>query len=280
VKRFLLAFLLVLSLWTIQVSLERVLAMKPAAEKVGFVANPYVMRFISADHKETIAALLAIKSLIYYGTLVEEQRRNNKIPVDYDGLFQLLFTATRLDPYNTDTYYFSQSILAWKSGFARQVVRLLDYGMGFRTWDWMLPFWAGFDSVNFFKNYHAAAEYYAKAGELSNANIFSRLSARYLYESNQTSHAIAYLETMIKGARKPSIRKTLELRLLAFKQVEKIEKAINSFKIHEKKSPANLDELIRLKYLKTLPTDPYGGEFYLDENGKPRTTSAFSNVIK
>ena len=277
-RKFVLIICLIISLWFIQVPLEKMLVFKPTAEKVGFVANPYLLRLTSADHKETVAALLAVKSLIYYGTMVDEQQKNNNIPVDFDGLFQVLFAASRLDPYNMDIYYFSQSILGWKVEFVKQVVELLDYGMKFRTWDWMLPFWAGFDSVNFLQNYRAAADYYAKAGDVSTADIFSRLSARYLYEANQTTHAIAYLETMVRGARNPSIRKTFELRLLAFKQVKKIEESIMQFQINEGREPIDLGELVQLNYLQSVPEDPYGGEFYLDENAKPRTTSAFSNT--
>jgi len=260
----------------IQIPLTRYMADRPVAEQVGFIAHPQLMRLSSADHKETAGALLSIKALMYYGTLVEEARAGNPVTVDYDGLYRLLSAASALDPYNMDSYYFSQAILAWEPDFMPQVLELLRRGMEYRDWDWMLPFWAGFDTANFLKDYDTAATYYRRAAELSGAELFASLTSRYLYEADQTELAINYLEAMLKGATKPAIRQTFELRLDALKKMRMIEEAIAAFRLREAKGPGTLEALVRSGDLSAIPEDPYGGEFYLDDTGKPRSSRLFN----
>ncbi len=262
--------------WGIQIPLSQHMAQKPVTEQVGFIAHPQLLRFSSADHKQAAGALLSVKALMYFGTLVEEANTGILIPVDYDGLYRLLSTASALDPYNMDTYYFSQAILAWQPEYLPRVVELLKRGMEYRDWDWMLPFWAGFDSANFLKDYDAAATYYSKAAQLSGAELFARLTSRYLYESNQTDLAISYLEAMLKGSMKSAIRQTFERRLDSLKKMKLIEDAIAAFSLREGRGPKTLQELINRGDLSSVPEDPYGGAFYLDDLGKPRSSEIFN----
>src|ERR1035437_4961022 len=51
--------------------------------------------------------------------------------------------------------------------------------MKYRTWDWQLPFFAGFNSAFFLKDYAAAARYYQRAGELSGSDLSRLLAGRY-----------------------------------------------------------------------------------------------------
>ncbi len=272
----LLGFILVMLLAAWQLPLSKMMENRPITEKAGYVVPPSVLRLAAADQRELTGALIALKSLFYYGNMVEEAKRNHRIPVDYSGLQRILYTATQLDPYNMDAYYFAQAILVWDAGMVVEVNSLLENGMRYRTWDWSLPFWAGFNSAQFLKNYEQSAAFYRLAGDISGIDIFSKLSARYLYESGQTSIAIAYLDTMVKGARKPAIRQSFATRLEAFKQVKVIETALDQFRAREGHLPASLDNLVAAGDLPSLPRDPYGGTFFLTEAGQVRTTSGFS----
>ncbi len=275
-KNFILLLILIGLLTAIQFPFTKYMASKSMFTRVGFVADPALMRIAAADHKETVAALLTIKGFLYYGQLVEEKLHTSKA-VDYTGLNRLLHTASRLDPYNFDIYYFPQAILAWEPGYAKSVVDLLDYGMKYRTSDYMLPFYAGFDSANFLHDYEAAAKYYKKAGEISGEAFFNRLTARYLFESNQTSLAIAYLQAMLKGATNPLVRTAYEVRLATLEQVLSIERAVDHYTEREGKLPVTIEQLVESGDLAAVPIDPFGGVFFLDSDGRPTSTTKLFN---
>jgi hypothetical protein len=113
---------------------------------------------------------------MYFGGLIEKSENQFTVPPDYMAMSRLLHGSVKLDPYNMDAYYFAQSFLTWDVHQFQLANKLLDYGMSYRTWDWYLPFFAGFNSAFFLKDYATAAKYYKRAGELSGSDL-SRLLA-------------------------------------------------------------------------------------------------------
>lgn len=249
---------------------------KPVVEKIGYVPEPGVVRILAADQSPIVASLLLTKVISYYGGLVEQARSNVAVAPEYGSMYKLIDTAVKLDPYNMDAYYFAQAIITWRTGHVREVNDLLEYGMQYRTWDWYLPSFAGFNYAYFLKDYDKAAKNYRKVAELTGDALSMNLTGRYLYESGKTDLAIAYLTAMVKGARNEAIRKTLETRLQAFHEVKKIEAAAHRFRAALHRSPRSVDELLRRGYLADVPVDPYGGLFYIDAKGVVRSTSKFA----
>jgi hypothetical protein len=254
----------------------RYLHNKPFAEKVGFVPSVVVLKSIAADHKELVAELLVLKSLMYYGGAIENNINHEIIQPDYTSISRLLHSSVELDPYNMDGYYFAQSILVWDMSQYIEANEILKYGMKFRTWDWYLPFSAGFNYAYFLKDFKNAAAMYMQAGEISGDPMFARLAGKYLQQSGQTSAAIAYLEIMAKEAHDQTLNNIFQIRIKALKEVEKIEKARDQYLFDTKRLPIGVTELIDRGYLKKYPTDPYGGKFILDANGNVTSTSKFA----
>lgn len=250
---------------------------KPIEEKLGYLPSTNVLRYLSADHKELVGASLVMKVIMYYGGITEKQQTNVIVqPPDYPRMSGILHGAVKLDPYNMDAYYFAQSFLTWEVKQYKLANDLLDYGMKYRTWDWMLPFFAGFNSAYFIKDYKKASEYYKRAGELSGSELHFSLAGRYMQESGQTELAIAYLSAMEKGERNPAVKKNYQIRLTAFHEVRRIELARDSFLASGGTLPVSVDKLVRSGLLSPPPVDPYGGQFYLEADGKVATTSKFA----
>ena len=103
------------------------------------------------------------------------------------------------------------------------------------------------------------------------------LAGRYLNEAGQTDLAIAYLTTMVKGAKNEAIKVTLATRLRALEGVRAIEGARNACLKATGRLPASVEALQQSGYLKKIPLDPYGGRFYLEPDGKVATTSKFAS---
>lgn len=253
---------------------------KPIEEKLGYVPSIKVIRAISADHKELLGAGLVMKVMMYFGGLVDQNDKAVAQPPDYVGMSRMLHGAVKLDPYNMDAYYFAQAFLVWDVGQIKVANDLLDYGMQYRTWDWYLPYFAGFNHGYFLKEYDKAASYYKKAGELTGEPLFISLTGRYLQEAGQTGMAIGYLKGMLASARDELARKSFATRLKAFEEVHRIELARDRYVKETGRLPVNFDELLKGGDLVPPPVDPYGGVFTLDAAGKVSTTSQFAFGVK
>lgn len=255
---------------------------KPFVEKLGYVPSVTALKAVAADHKELVAATLVLKVLMYFGGLVEKAQNQVVVPPDYISMSRFLHGAVKLDPYNMDAYYFAQGFLTWDVKQFKLANDLLDYGMKYRTWDWYLPFFAGFNSAYFMKDYAAAARYYQHAGDLSGSDLSKLLAGRYMQESGQTELAIVYLSAMAKGERNPALKKIYYLRLTAFRETRRIELARDHYRETRGTMPKTVEQLVSEGFLFPPPKDPYGGQFYLEADGKVATTSkyAFAGVKK
>jgi len=249
---------------------------KPFVEKVANIPSLKLLQFVSADHQELVGSSLVMEVLLYFGGLMNQKQNIIKISPDYPAMSRLIHAAVKLDPYNMDAYYFAQAIFVWDVGQVQLANNLLAYGMKYRTWDWYLPFYAGFNYAYVLKDYEPAAVYYRKAAELSGNPLFVKLAGRYMHEAGQTELAIAYLATMVKSARNPAIKKTYELRLAALNAVRTLEIARDNYLKEKGHTPSSLQMLVSSGYLPVIPEDPYGGTFYIDEDGSINTTSKFA----
>lgn len=251
---------------------------KPIEEKLGFVPSVTLVKPLSADQKELVGASLVMKVLMYFGGVMSRSVEGRVITesADLQGMSRLLHGAVQLDPYNMDAYYFAQGFLPWDAGQFKVANELLQYGMKYRTWDWYLPFFAGFNSAYFLKDYAAASEYYKRAGELSGSPLFKSLAGRYMQESGHTELAIAYLAAMEKGENNPTLKNGYQVRLNAFREVRRIELARDHYRQQRGTAPLSVEQLVQAGLLLPPPVDPYGGSFYLDVDGSVRSTSKFA----
>jgi tetratricopeptide (TPR) repeat protein len=248
---------------------------RPVEVKLGFLPHPQVLKAASGEHRPTVASLVVARVLFYFGTILEELKGNVIIRPEFLNMFKTLQGAVHLDPYNMDPYYFAQAAFTWELGRVEEVNHLLEQGMAHRTWDPWLPFYLGFNHAYFLKDYPNAATYMKRAAEISGNPLYAKLAARYFYESEQPALGLAFLETMIRTAKDKAVRQAYEMRRDALLAVMAIEAAIEAYRNLYDRFPSRLSDLVQTGLLAELPADPYGGSFYLDDQGKVRTTSQF-----
>lgn len=252
--------------------------------KLGYAPDGKYLKYIVGDQRSSLASIYTLKSMIYYGDIIRQWYMGLRPAAELFNMFGFLQSSVLLDPYNMDTYYFSQAAFTWEVGHAADVNALLDYGMKYRDWDWMLPYFAGFNKGYFLKNNSEAARYMKKAAELSGNSLFTTLSARYMYESGDTKQAILFLDAMIHDAnpRDKAVLESLKTRKTALEAIDTLETAVRNYRDSFEKKPNTLLDLIISGDLESIPKDPYGGYFYLDETGRVQTTSklAFSAETK
>ena len=249
---------------------------RPLQIKLGYSPPPQVLKVLSAEHSATVASISVLRVLFYYGALLQATQDRQQVTPEYFNMYKTLQGASYLDPYNMDTYYFVQASFTWGLGRINEVNALLTRGMQYRTWDPWIPFYLGFNSAYFQKKYQQAAPYMQRAAEISGNPLFAKLAARYFYESKQTDLGLAFLDTMIAGSENRTVKRGYELRRDALVAVQSINQTILKYRELFKREPDDLAALVASGLLSQIPADPYGGEFYLDEDGVVRSTSKFA----
>ena len=268
--------LLVFALLTVATSvpLTKIRDNKPAEARLGFFPPVPVIKALTADQYQFVSQVISLQCLFYFGSLVEQPGQRP----DLQRIYRALYTSTRLDPYNMDAYYFAQSVLTWEPGLSPRVVELLEYGFAHRPRDWYLPFFLSFDYAYFLKDYNKAGEYLAKVAQLKpEIDWYVTLASRYFYEGGSTALALAYLKEMIPTARNEAIKRRMMTRAEALEKILKIEQAIVAYRKRFRRDPKELGDLVNGGVLDLIPEDPYGGSFYLDKDGRVRTTSKLAH---
>jgi tetratricopeptide (TPR) repeat protein len=235
------------------------------------------LEMMSLGNRELVSTLIFYNAQFYFG---EKYAWRHEAP-EYQRLFAALDKATELDPRNMDCYYFAQGLFSDITPAIPVLNRLLEKGMRYRKQDWYLPF---FISANYYFQLQdpiKAAEYLQQAAELNpNNTLFASLSARMLYQGNQTKAAITYLEAFIKETRNPAVRQKLLVRLRALTAIHFLENGVATFREKKGRPPLSLDEVVTAGLISKIPADPYGGTFFLDKTGKVYTTSKLTDTWK
>lgn len=198
---------------------------------------------------------------------------------DWQFVTESLNVVTDLDPYFADPYVLAEGLLAWDAGMPEEANLLLIKGMKYRTWDWRLPFYVGFNYFYFLKDYEAASGFIMSASKLPGSPAYlATLGARLAYYGGKSKIALLFLKEMLAGTDDAMLKKRLNMRLLALERAVLIEEALDKFKAQEGRTPNKLSELVSTGYLIILPPDPYGGKWGVLKNGRVFSTSKFANA--
>lgn len=251
---------------------------RPLTVKLGYTPDADVLKPMVADQRYLVAEWSVMKVLFYFGTLLEASEKNRMFVVspEYLNMYKTLQTALKLDPYNMDAYYFAQAAFTWEVGRYKEVNSILAYGMRYRTWDYQLPFFAGFNAAYFMHDYGQAATYMKKAAELSGNPLFTNLAARFLYEAGKDELGILFLENMEKSAKDEKVKNIYGIRKKALRAVNVLKTAVAAYTKRYNRLPPDLSSLVSVGIIDKIPDDPYGGNFFLTRDGMVRSTSKFA----
>lgn len=228
------------------------------------------IKIVSGGHYEAAAQNLYYKTMFYNELRAEE----GNLKIDHETTLKLLDIATRLDPYNMDCYYYGQALLADQTDFVRPLNTILMRGTKYRTWDHYPPWFLGSNYYYTLHDKRTAAKYFAEAAKRKpDVPFFTTFAARTLHEESETEMAVQLLKEMLLQANSPVIANPIKNRLLAFETVLFLRQALKHYHDRYKKEAATLNDLVNDHILKAIPPDPYGGQFYLDENRAVQTTS-------
>lgn len=255
--------------------------MLPQDSETSYVLPSPLLKITALEFDGLAADFLFLKALTFYGGTLERKERPRIKEGEWRWMYEVLNASTDLDPYFFDPYYFANANFTWEAHMAKEANTLLAKGSSCREWDWMIPFYMGFNEFYFLHDNAKASEYLMQGAKRPDADpILATLAVRMAYKGNRTEIAIAFLQETLKKTKDKITRKELEIRLEALRGVFTLEQAIEVYRGKFGKLPRGLKELQAQGIIAQMPEDPYGGEFYIDKDGSVKTTSDMYVVKK
>ncbi len=240
--------------------------------KIDYVLPGPILRVSALEFDGLASDLLFLKATTFYGERV--YKRIRPMPEEWDRLTQVLQGAAELDPRFLDPYHFGEMVLTWDAGRPADANRLLERALRHRPSDWVIPFYLGFNYFYFLHDSAKGAEYLMAASRLPESHGFlGLLAARLSTQAGRTEAAIIFLDELAGSTADPRLKQELAKRGEALKAIALIERGIDVYQQRYEKAPERVEQLVEARVLKALPPDPYGGRFFLDEQGRVQTTS-------
>ena len=233
-----------------------------------------VVKIAAMEFQGVVSDVLFLNAMVFIGGAQQRPERPRIKEWEWKWFVNTLENATELDPYFFDPYYYANAFLPWDAGMVAEANRLLEKGSHYRDWDWMLPFFIGFNEFFFLENNSKAAEYLMEASRRPEGNpMFASIASRMALKGNKTETAVLFLEELYRKTEDPGLKTHYSTRLKALRARLIIEKAAEIYKKRFGRMPDSVETLVKRNILVRLPEDPYGGSFYLDAEGNVKSTT-------
>ena len=211
---------------------EQVRASTPA----GYTIPSKFSRILALGNQGLLSDFLFLKTATFVGGRSGSGQLLNE--EDWNFVIQSLDVVTDLDPYFVDPYMLAEGLLAWDAGKPSEANQLLIKGMKYRTFDWRLPFFVGFNNFYFLKDYETASGFIMTASRLPGSPAYlATLGARLAYYGGKSKTALLFLKEMLADTGDAMMKKRLQMRLQALERAVLIEEALNKFKKEEGRMP-------------------------------------------
>ncbi len=174
-----------------------------------------------------------------------------------------------LNPRQEDNSYIAAAILPWW-GQVDEAQFILDRATKSRDWDFMPPFYQGFNEYYFNKNYEQAADLVqlsASRTEGVNRESFKAVAAKWISMGDDPRAAIGVIAALKDASYDPQIQRLLQGRIDRLKILLALRQAAGRYQQERGESISSLEQLVSAGYLEGIPNDPFGYGFHLDSDG-------------
>ncbi|HEY3347179.1 MAG TPA: hypothetical protein VGK71_06110 [Nitrospirota bacterium] len=233
------------------------------------------LKIASLGYENTVADILWIKVVIQSG----EKKISSR---GYDWMYKALDTLTTLDPVFVTPYEMGALMLTIVADKVDLSDKLLEKGVIYNTDVWQLYFYLGFNKFFFDKDYLAAAKNMEKAASIKGSPPYTSLLASRLYvQAEDPVYALDFLEKMYSSSKDERMREEIGKRMHLLEAqviVNELQKAADYFKEKAGRAPESLGEMARAGLIKAVPPEPNGGRFYIDTDGKVKSSAVKENL--
>ena len=248
--------------------LERIEKNQPfRPDEIVYLPPPQLAGLASLGHKTLMADYYWIQALQYYG---EELNRR----LHYRDLYRFIDLVVTLDPDFEQAYRFGGTAIpyhpgGWKWQNRAEAEDILLRGLkrfpdDFRMW-MQLGFVRGIIGTDL----AGAAEAYRRAAEVPDApRWIPKLVTRLLATAGALDRAEAYAKSFLEHAETPEMREAMARRLKELeieRTLRRLDGAIETYRGRFGRDPESVEALVGAGLLSTVPEEPLGGEYRIEE---------------
>lgn len=227
---------------------------------------------LSLEFKGLSSDLLLVKFMTFIGARTGQL--NDFTKEDWAAVKSTLETITDLDPYYWDAYLYAQVFLTWDETHFESANSILKKALRYIPDNYRIPYYIGLNYYNFGNDSEKGAQYLMAASKIEGCpQYIAQLATRLSAYASDYERAIIFLNEMIKQTRSPEMSEQYKLRLTLMESMHYIDQGIETYKAKYGRLPSGLHELVTSGSVQSIPIDPYGGEFYLTNDGRIDTTS-------
>lgn len=252
----------------------KALPRQKVSEEVNVAISPEIQIMLAGGDNFLAANLAAFRA-----TIVAVQDLN---PADYQILAKVQDDASILNPAQGDNYYIAQGVLPW-IGLHQPTITILERATIARPTDFLPPYFLGFDYMYYEGNFANSGHYYREAANRvggKNRDALLSHAAKFMEKSNDPSTAIQFINGLIKSTRNPGLQGFLRARIVRLEGLIILRNAASKYNEKFQHPPAKLNDLVESGFLPTLPNDPLGKGYRLDENGVPQIVFEIRRIGK
>lgn len=242
-------------------ALERLSESRSSADSLLYLPNGKHLRMMSLGQAPLLADLIYIWAIQYYSNY-ERADRYRYVEHVFGNVI------AELDPHYVDAYWLGALILTVEANDLDAGLRLLDKGMDKNPDQWILPYLAAWESYRV-GDYTRAAHYFARAAEVPDAPpAVMRMRAGMFSKAGDLSTALQLWREVLDDPRADPATAAIAERqvrdLTVRTHLRDLQAAVDRFRNDNGRLPANLDQLLRAGYIRTLPRDPDDRDYAYD----------------
>ncbi len=236
---------------------------------VTHVPDGRALRIASLGHAHLVSTLYWLSTVQYIGDPKADER-------GWDKLYPLVDLVTDLDPRHGYAYQTAGIVLS-AYGRLDESDRILLKGMEKGPPLWTFPYYVSFNHWFYRGDYEKGAEYARIAAARNGASEGVRQLALSLSSKAGTPEdALRVLEqiraTVQDEVSAAAIDQQMKLAVVE-RDAQALERAAARFRADRGRWPADLDELVRARYVAAIPPDPFGGRYVRDRDGRVRSSA-------
>lgn len=222
------------------------------------VFRPEIIKAADFGLHNAASDLMWLNSIQYFGG--GESRTNEKLK-DY------LFLASDLDPKFAYPYAFGTLILP-SIKEADEGLKLGQKGIDNRVNDWRIPYYMA-TVYHLEKNDPAnAAKYFDIAASTPNVpEGIKKVASNYGSRTDLREKTKQIWIGIYDSSNDDIVKERAKNYILHFEIMDLLDGAATQYKKLNGKYPASVNDLVSGRILKAIPKDPFGFEYYIDEEG-------------
>lgn len=225
---------------------------------------PEPIAVLMAGGDPYLAANLKIIRGMVSGTTLTSQERKRRFAY-------LMETGMRINGAHADGYYLAHAILPWE-GYLRLDQEIQRRASQARPWDWLPPFFRGFNFYYFKKDPSKGALVLRKAANrvARRGPYLKALAAHWSALGHDPKEALRLIRVMQESTRSKRLWLRLRKREEQLEGLIRLRKAAEAYRETHGKPPASFKDLIGHGGLESVPNDPLGEGFVLKSDGSIR----------